>query len=133
MKCRLFDSALFWKLVLGLYFIALGYLCFSSGDSFPHKPSFLDFEGSDKLVHFLMFAPFPWIACLAGGYGFRRPSGKVLAIILLSGLTFGGITEIIQGMLPERSRDILDFTADACAILLNCLLLVSLPKAPSES
>lgn len=133
MRCRHCNPGAVWKVVLVLYLIALGYLCFSSGESLPKQPGFLNFEGSDKLIHFIMFFPFPFLVCLSGGKGLHRPSLKGLLSILAFGLALGAVTELIQGMLPYRGRDIRDFAADIMAVATGCLILGVLPKAPSES
>jgi VanZ family protein len=82
----------------------------------------------DKIVHFLMFFPFPVLAYLA----FDRYPGKrgasVLrtAAALLCGCAFAAVTELVQSRLPYRSGDPADFRADAFALLLSSVLVLIL-------
>ena len=79
----------------------------------------------DKVVHFLMFFPFPILAWLALG---RRPSGPwpalgLTLLLFLIGCALAACTEIVQQFLPWRPADPRDFSADALALALSALIV----------
>ena len=72
----------------------------------------------DKVVHFLMFFPFPLLAYLAfDRYREKRWSALPwAAIAFLGGSAFAAFTEMVQSRLSYRSGDPADFRADALAL-----------------
>jgi len=105
--------------LLVLYFAAVCLLCFMKFDSG------IDFSTKwfglpkDKVVHFMMFLPYPALV-----YGaLYRKSGKAfkfivfMATVIIAGITIAGATELIQGMTDYRSADIYDLRADSLGIL----------------
>ena len=119
---------LIWaRILFGLYLVAVAVLCFGKFDTSQDVPMDLWGIPTDKIVHFLMFFPFPLLACLAGeGYpGKRWEAAYRTTVAFLAGCAFAAATEWIQTQLPYRSGDPADFGADALAILV-CSVIVFL-------
>ena len=77
----------------------------------------------DKVVHFLMFLPFPLLCYPALGWdppGPRKALGVVLLFFLIGCLIAAG-TEIAQCFLPWREGDTKDFFADSLALAIASL------------
>ena len=106
-----------------LYIAAVAFLCFAHFEKMPDiQKTVLGLE-QDKIVHFLMFLPFPFLSYFAIG---KNPSGPWKAIgavllIFLAGCLIAAGTELGQGFFPYRSTDAKDFLADACALALGSL------------
>jgi len=121
------------RILFLLYIAAVLFLCFGDFSGAPQAPkSFLGIP-SDKVVHFLMFFPFPVLFYFA----FCRPSSKAwhgilltFSILILGGLFAAG-TEYVQGFLPYREADASDFLADSLALCLSSIivLLIALKKS----
>ena len=63
---------LIWSRILfAVYLAAVAFLCFGQFSSSQDVPMDLWGIPTDKVVHFLMFFPFPLLACLA--FGARLP------------------------------------------------------------
>lgn len=115
-----------------LYICAVCLICFADSSSLPRMQRFIFGIPTDKVVHFIMFAPFPILSYLS----FDHPSGKpwrsVLFVFLslIAGATLAYSTEVIQSYLPSRSMDINDFYADALALGVSSIfiLLVDLTR-----
>ena len=77
----------------------------------------------DKVVHFLMFFPFPIIAI----YAFHNSKGRpgrffvFLAISYFLGMMLAMGTELIQGTTDYRSSDMLDLVADSLGLMTGCV------------
>ena len=114
------------RILFGLYLVAVAVLCFGKFDSSQDVPMDLWGIPTDKLVHFLMFFPFPLLACLAsGGYrGDRWLATFRTVIAFLAGCAFAAATEWIQTWLSYRSGDPADFGADALALLLSSIIVL---------
>ena len=116
------------RILFGLYLVAVAVLCFAHFPESEDVPKSLLGIPMDKIVHFLMFFPFPVLAYLA----FDRYPGKrgasVLrtAAALLCGCAFAAVTELVQSRLPYRSGDPADFRADAFSLLLSSVLVLIL-------
>ncbi|MBR4134092.1 MAG: VanZ family protein [Bacteroidales bacterium] len=106
------------RIVFLLYLAAVLYLCFGNfSDMSSVAKHFLGIE-SDKVVHFLMFLPFPILFYMAFGWRTRNPWHSmlmVLAILALGCLIAAG-TELVQELIPYRAADIADFMADFLAL-----------------
>lgn len=114
-----------FRILIALYIVAIAILCFGHFGSLPHIHSkFLGLE-QDKLVHFLMFLPFPLLAYFAVGKhpaGPWKALGEMLLIFLVGTLVAAG-TEIGQSFFPYRTTDPKDFLADTIALAV-CSLAV---------
>ena len=118
---------LLWaRILFGLYLVAVAVLCFGKFDSSQDVPMDLWGIPTDKIVHFLMFFPFPILACLAsGGYRGERWQATFRTVIaFLAGCAFAAATEWIQTWLSYRSGDPVDFGADALALLLSSTIVL---------
>ena len=116
------------RILFGLYLVAVAVLCFARFPESEDVPKSLLGIPMDKIVHFLMFFPFPVLAYLAFDRyrGKRRASVLRAAAALLCGCAFAAVTELVQSRLPYRSGDPADFRADACALLLSSVLVLIL-------
>lgn len=125
-----------FRILTLLYLGAVALLCFANFNSLPDvQKTFLRIP-MDKLVHFLMFLPFPVLA-----YCSLRLERKgvvktilVLVAIFAVGCLIAWGTELVQSKLPYRDMDLLDFRADRIGLACGCLVtffiqLFSRPKA----
>ncbi len=102
-----------------LYLCAVAYCCFGHFNDLPQiGQDNLWGIPMDKVVHFIMFFPFP-ILCYAA---FRPQSKKrwrvviAVAIVLVIGCAVAAGTEIGQSFTTYRSGDPMDFLADFTAL-----------------
>ena len=114
------------RILLILYLIAVFWLCFGQFDSMPDVKRYFLGIPTDKIVHFLMFLPFPILAYLA----FDRYSEKFwpavgwTAVAFLAGILLAGGTEVGQACLTSyRSGDPNDFRADLLALGVGTLFI----------
>lgn len=110
-----------------LYLCAVAVLCFANMGKAPAQGTIWGIP-SDKIVHFLLFIPFPF---LAWAWPCSRPRTETvpyiiekICLIFLLGLLLGFATEYTQGYLPHRTRERLDYLADFCGITAACLSIV---------
>ena len=108
-----------FKILTLLYMVAVAVLCFAKFSSLPTVPGkFLGMD-ADKVVHFLMFFPFPLLAYLSFPFdrkGLFATLG-ILVLIFAVGCGLAGLTEYVQGRLPYRTMDPADFKADMFGLL----------------
>ena len=119
-------TRLFFRIALVLYLAALAYLCFGHFDSLPHvKPYFLGFP-IDKVVHFLMFFPFPLLLFAAFDRLTTKPWHSLLFAVLtfLLGCLIAAGTELGQSMTIYRTGDPWDFKADALALAISSVIVL---------
>ncbi|MBR2064368.1 MAG: VanZ family protein [Bacteroidales bacterium] len=107
-----------------LYILLVAYLCFMRPDELPQVRPDLWGIPIDKVVHSIMFFPYPILA-----YAAFRPIGMkrsrhimVLLIILATGAGVAMGTEKLQGLSEYRSYEITDFYADMAGMALSTLL-----------
>ena len=127
---------LIWaRILFAVYLAAVAFLCFGRFSSSEDVPMDLWGIPTDKVVHFLMFFPFPLLAFLAFG-GYKGQVGKAVlktAIAFLAGCAFAAGTEWVQSRLSYRSGDPADFLADfsalaACSVLILILIFAKHKK-----
>lgn len=115
-----------------LYVCAVCLVCFADSSSLPKLQRFIFGIPTDKIVHFIMFAPFPILSYLSFDHPSGKPGKSVLFVFLalLAGSALAISTEIIQSCLPHRSMDIYDFYADTLALGASSvfILLVDLTR-----
>ena len=99
-------------LLLCLYVIVICILCFIRPSELPDTPLELWGIGIDKIVHFLMFLPFPILA-----YSTLSAKAKYIMVIFITGCIFAIGTEYIQGLTDYRSFEYGDITADISGLL----------------
>lgn len=119
------------KLLFIAYILAVMALCFADSTPDSLSGSCMNFinssasvcpeVGNDKIIHLIMFFPFPMLAI--GAFAKREPEVLqfvlLLAIVALAGILTSGMTELLQGYLEYRDCDIKDFWADSIGILLG--------------
>lgn len=112
-----------------IYVIAVILLCVIKAESLPELPkSFLGIP-LDKMVHFLMFMPFPVL-----GYMSFKPYNKgsswkdfaVLAVLCILGAGFALSTEKIQSLTSYRSYEQADVLADFIGLSTGALMVLIL-------
>ena len=116
------------RIVFLLYLAVLMYLCFGKFQGIQQAPhGFFGIEG-DKVVHFLMFLPFPILSYFAFPFPPHRAWHSVLLVlcILAVGSAFAAGTELIQDFIPYREADTADFTADFLALCLSSAAVLAL-------
>ena len=114
----------FFKILTFIYVVVVGYLCFTNFESLPTAPGKFLGLPADKVVHFVMFFPFPLLVYLS----FPMEKKKfwsifgLLILIFAIGCVMAGITEYVQGKLPYRTMDIMDLRADMHGMMLATLI-----------
>lgn len=68
------------------------------------------FEGEDKLIHFVLFMVWSFLMTFRTLYSMS--ARRVILYVLVISLMLGAGTEVLQGIIPNRSRDLFDFVAD---------------------
>ena len=109
-----------------LYLIAVAWLCFGNFGGMDDVPSSLWGLPMDKVVHFLMFFPYPLLAFLAiDPQTEKLPSSLLWTMVaFLTGCLVAGTTEIVQArFLPYRTGDIADFKADLLALVVGSVFI----------
>lgn len=117
-------------LALTLFIVYLGavaYCCFGHFNDLP-EISVDTFMGIpvDKIVHFVMFFPFPILCYIAFAGRILKPWHTVLSVglVFLAGCLIAAGTEIGQSFTDYRSGDILDFAADTLSLALSSILVL---------
>ena len=115
------------RIVFLVYLVVLLVLCFGQFSSTQDVPKFLWGIPTDKIVHFLMFLPFPILAYLA----FDRFRGKRGSSLLWTAAVFGaGVllaagTELGQAWLTTyREGDPNDFLSDLLALAVGSVIVL---------
>lgn len=119
---------LIWaRILFVVYLVAVAVLCFGKFDSSNDLPKELWGIPADKIVHFLMFFPFPILAFLAfDGYS-AKPWLSVLGTVatFAAGILLAVGTEVGQARLTTyRSGDVNDFKADLLALGISSLIVL---------
>ena len=119
-------QVIIFRILFSLYLLGLGILCFGHFTSAPDLPTELWGIPLDKFMHFVMFFPFPILAFLAfDQYTDTVPATlRFTGFTLLCGLLLAAGTEWGQAVFTDyRAGDVLDFLADALALLLSSSLV----------
>ncbi len=69
-------------------------------------------EVSDKIKHFIAFAIFTFMFSLSFHFYTKKSSEifKLLKIVIIVAIIYGGLTEFLQTYVPGRSGDLFDFS-----------------------
>lgn len=112
---------------LCLYLAALGFLCFADPQSYPSTPFSLWNIPTDKIVHFIMFAPYPVLTfiTLDPQSGSTTKRLIILLLVLMSGTALALGTELIQGTMEYRSFELWDLAADIAGMLASTMALTA--------
>ena len=113
-----------FRILTLLYLAAVAVLCFAKFSSLPSVPgNFLGIP-TDKIVHFLMFLPFPILALF--GFKLKRPAVVKIVLIVVGLFIIGCLlawgTEYVQGKLPYRNMDPRDFRADSLGLFIGSIM-----------
>lgn len=114
-----------FKVLFFIYLAGVLFLCFGRFDNAPSVPSVLGIQ-VDKILHFLLFFPFPILAFLA----FDKHTETVATSLIFTGISLaGGIllalaTEFGQALTSWRSGDIWDFLADVTGLIVGSILVL---------
>jgi len=89
----------------------------------------------DHIVHFIMFLPYSILTWVTLNYAGRKivtegtKKIKNIFVILISGIAFGTITEILQKLITtSRQYDPSDIRADTISILVGIVIAILLDK-----
>ena len=107
-----------------IYLIAVAVLCFIRPSNLPEVDIKTIFGiPIDKLLHFLMFLPYPFLSGMS--FMSRKLSIFVniliLAILVVTGVGIAYGTELIQAQTGYRSYEIADFKADTVGIAIGTI------------
>lgn len=108
-----------------IYLVAVALLCFLKPSSLPEMDVKTLFGlPIDKVLHFLMFLPFPILAGMSFISGKLKLRRNIVTLLVLTfvgiGLAYG--TEIIQSQTGYRSYEIADFKADIIGICTGSII-----------
>ena len=114
-----------FKIVLFLVYLALvAWLCFGNFKPTPDMPRSLWGIAIDKVIHFLMFLPFPILGALAFDF---RSWWRALAISTLLANIFAFSFEKLQSVLTSyRITDAADLNANFLGISLGLLIAIAI-------
>lgn len=114
------------RILFCLYVTAVILLCIIKTESLPELPKTFLGIPLDKIVHFIMFLPFPILSyatfCHKDSSIWRDLA--LMAIICITGGVFAYSTEILQSMTDYRSSDIMDIAADGAGLLCGTLAII---------
>lgn len=112
---------------LCLYLAALAFLCFADPQSYPSTPLYLWNIPTDKIVHFIMFVPYPVLMFITvdNHSGSLMKRLITLSLVLVSGAALALGTEIIQGTTEYRSFELWDLAADIAGILISTMAVAA--------
>lgn len=108
------ESKTFRRSVLAVYLVALLIATLSPLPS----TSYDVVRGMDKLVHVILFGGLSIVLYWTGFSSMRMMVGIGLVAVSI----FAGVIELLQGLLPYRSADRMDFLAGAVGALLGLVL-----------
>ncbi len=78
----------------------------------------------DKVVHFIVFLPYPFLLWLAFNKRFTRHRKLFLRFLIpMNGLLFAIITELLQSLNPSRDFDFFDILANILSIIFASMVL----------
>ena len=111
-----------------IYLVAVGVLCFIRPSSLPEMDvkTFLGLP-IDKVLHFLMFLPYPVLSGLVFINKDQKLSAAatIMLILAITGIGVAYGTEMIQSQTGYRSYEIADFYADMTGIAAGIILAAS--------
>lgn len=107
-----------FRILFGVYVATVLFLCFARFDSAPDVPRSLFGIPTDKVVHFCMFFPFPFLAFLAFDSLTETFWSSLFWALgaFAAGAVLAGMTELVQARTTYRSGDPMDFLADIIAL-----------------
>ena len=82
----------------------------------------------DKAVHLLEFALLGFFLAFGFFLSLRSSVALKSLVILISGMLLGGLDELHQYFVPDRSSEVLDLVADSIGVLVGLLIFYSLSR-----
>jgi VanZ family protein len=100
------------------------------GNYFPEVVSFWDWLSPDKVVHFFMFGTLSFLMLWSNRKQYFTPHKRYYTtIVLLSGVAYGGFTELMQAyVFVRRDGNIYDFLANMAGTFLGFLFFMLLTR-----
>lgn len=100
-----------------LYLLAVLFCCFYKFSNLNLLEE-MPFSWFDKLVHFMMFAPFvPLVSCfIAANVPTAQNYRRSVVVASIFGVVFALFTELVQALIPYRSFEWLDLVADLLSL-----------------
>ena len=114
-----------FRMLMLLYLAAVAVLCFCNFSSIHSIPGAVLNIPTDKVVHFCMFLPFPFVASRC----FKSPAASPwrltlrVSLIFIAGCILAASTELIQEVIPYREMNAGDFFADALGLCVCSLAI----------
>jgi len=114
------------RVLFVVYLIAIAVLCFASFGSMSSIAREIAGIPTDKVVHFIMFLPFPILSYLSFDHPGKKWWKSLLFVLasLGAGCLVAWGTEFIQGQLSYRTKDLHDFYADSLALLISSVVVL---------
>lgn len=114
------------RLCLLLYIAIVAFLVLFDFSEGPQVPSVLWGIPTDKIVHFLIFTPYPILFYGSLHDITDRPYGHLILLmtILVTGCMLAFLTELAQSLTDYRSAEPLDFLADVAGLLASSFLIL---------
>ncbi|MDT3366811.1 MAG: VanZ family protein [Bacteroidota bacterium] len=114
------------RLAFLVYFGMVLYVCFGHFDDLPDMSQPIWGIPQDKIIHFIMFFPFPILAAMALDLRPRRYGKAFLEafLLLVCGLVIAAATEIGQSFTDYRDPSIWDWVADISALVSSALIVL---------
>lgn len=114
------------RLFLFLYIVLVAFLVLFDFSNGPQVPTVLWGIPTDKIVHFLMFTPYPILLYGSLHDITDKPYGHLalLLIIMVTGCILAFLTEYAQSFTDYRSPDPLDFLADVTGMFASAFLIL---------
>lgn len=113
-----------WAFILCCYFAVVLALCLAKPGQIPALEKSIWGIPADKIAHFLMFLPYPYIAYTAfrpAEYA-RQRHLMVLIAVLAAGTGIAMGTERLQALSDYRSYEIGDFYADVIGMTVSSII-----------
>ena len=117
-----------WFILFLIYLGFVAWCCFGKFDNMPNVTK--EFMGIqvDKIVHFIMFLPFPFLCFRSFSYLATKTWKAILSLIIIffAGCLLAAGTEIGQSFTATRVADPKDFLADTLALAIGTLITLIL-------
>ena len=122
------------RIILVVYLGLIAFACFGQFENLPRIKSPLLGMLNDKLVHFILFFPLPFLMWLAFDKYTTKAWHSLLFVTgaFLAGCVIAAATEVGQYYTGHRSAEALDFFADTLAMAICSLIVFILDIAKQE-
>lgn len=114
------------RIIFLVYLTSILLLCLLDFNSVPEVKQEWFGIPTDKIVHFIMFFPFPILMTMVfGKTGWKLKTFLIfITVTVVAGALAGGIIELLQAETGYRSCDINDFRADSLGVASGAILTV---------